>query len=98
LGQIDRVKPFENFFWLRTRDGNPCSGCGAWEVAARLSYIDLSDENIRGGRLTDVTLGINWYLNPYCKFVGNYIHAFLDHPVRGDSDTDIYAVRAHLDF
>ena len=98
LGQIDRVKPFENCFWARTRDGNTCHGCGAVELAARVSYVDLNDANIRGGTLTDATLGFNWYLNPYCKVVGNYIHAWLDHPTKGESDTNIYAIRTQMDF
>jgi phosphate-selective porin OprO/OprP len=97
LGQIDRVKPFEDFFRIDTPHGI-CTGKGAWELAARLSYIDLNDENINGGDLVDTTLGVNWYLNPYCKIVGNWVHAFLDHPVGGRSDTDLYAVRAQLDF
>lgn len=97
-GAIDRIKPFEDFFWVRTCEGQGEYGMGAWEVAARVSYLNLNDDNIRGGELTDLTLGVNWYLNPYCKFVANYIHAFLDHPVTGQSGTDIVAVRAQLDF
>lgn len=97
LGQIDRVKPFEDFFRVGTPHGI-CSGWGAWEVAARISYIDLNDDGIRGGDLVDTTLGLNWYLNPYCKFVANWVHAFLDHPVTGNSDTDLYGIRAQLDF
>jgi phosphate-selective porin OprO/OprP len=97
-GAIDRVKPFEDFFWVRTCDGYCERGLGAWEVAARVSHLDLNDDGIRGGEITDVTLGVNWYLNPYCKLVANYVHVFLDHPTGGDSETSIYAVRAQLDF
>ena len=61
-------------------------------------YIDLDDKNIAGGRLTDLTLGVNWYLNRYTKFQFNYIHAFLTRPVGVDSDADIVALRAQLDF
>ncbi|WP_442506724.1 OprO/OprP family phosphate-selective porin [Novipirellula sp. SH528] len=74
------------------------NGIGAWEVAGRWSYIDLNDENIQGGRLNDLTAGLNWYLNPYTKFQFNYIHAMLDSPINGESDADIYAMRAQLDF
>ena len=73
-------------------------GCGAWEVAARYSYVDLNDADVQGGRLNDVTFGTNWYLNQYTKFQLNYIHAFLNSPVNGPSDADIVAVRAQLDF
>ncbi len=75
-----------------------CGGCGAWEVAGRLSHIDLDDANIMGGRLTDSTFGLNWYLNPNTKFQFNWIHAFLDAPVFGDSDADIFAFRGQIDF
>ncbi len=73
-------------------------GIGAWEIAGRWSYLDLNDENIQGGRLNDLTAGLNWYLNPYTKFQFNYIHAMLDHPTYGESDADIFAMRAQLDF
>jgi len=89
-GVLGRITPHRPF----SRSG----GIGAWEVAARWSYLDLSDSGIRGGRLHDVTLGVNWYLNRFTKFQFNYIHAFLDSPVNGGSDADIAAVRAQLDF
>ena len=73
-------------------------GLGAWEIAGRLSTIDLNDENIRGGRLTDMTAGLNWYLNARTKFQLNYIHAFLNREPVGKSDADVLALRAQLDF
>jgi phosphate-selective porin OprO/OprP len=75
-----------------------CGGCGAWEIAARYSYIDLNQSDIQGGRLSDATLGLNWYLNQYTKFQLNYIRAMLDRTPSGDSDTNIVGVRAQLDF
>lgn len=73
-------------------------GCGAWEVAARWSYIDLNDDNIAGGKMNDLTFGLNWYLNKLTKMQFNYIHAFLDSPLASDADTDVYALRAQIDF
>ncbi|MEZ6044359.1 MAG: porin [Planctomycetaceae bacterium] len=79
-------------------------GTGAWEVAARWSYLDLDDDTVQGGKLNDVTLGLNWYLNKNTKFQLNYIHAFLNSssavygPVVKDSDADIVAVRGQVDF
>ncbi|WP_339733827.1 porin [uncultured Gimesia sp.] len=95
-GVFGRVVPLNPY----NRDG----GCGAWEVAGRWSYIDLNDKNIQGGRLTDLTFGVNWYLNQYTKFQFNYIHAFLNSspavngPVVKNSNADILAVRAQVDF
>ncbi len=89
-GVFGRVKPISDF----TRD----KGLGAWEVAGRWSYIDLNDENIQGGRLNDLTFGLNWYLNQRTKFQFNYIHAFLDNPVFGESNSNIFALRGQVDF
>jgi phosphate-selective porin OprO/OprP len=97
-GAIDRVKPFEDFFLVRTCEGGRGGGLGAWELAARYSYLDLNDANIRGGTLSDVTFGVNWYANAYTKLVANYIHSSLNHPTFGSSDTSVFAVRAQVDF
>ncbi|WP_197444085.1 OprO/OprP family phosphate-selective porin [Maioricimonas rarisocia] len=88
-GVFGRIVPHHNF-------GTGYSG--AWEVAARWSWINLNDANIQGGELTDLTLGLNWYLNRYFKAQFNYIHAILSSPGAGDSGTDILAVRAQIDF
>lgn len=96
-GAIDRVKPFEDFFMLRT-DGAHCYGLGAWEVAARWSYIDLNDGNIVGGQMSNATLGVNWYCNPYCKVVFNCIHSWLDSRTAIQSETTAYGLRAQYDF
>jgi phosphate-selective porin OprO/OprP len=94
-GAIDRVIPFENFKFSPCCDGN---GWGAWEVAGRFSYLDLNDENIRGGTMMDATFGINWYWNPYTKLVFNYIRAMPDSPQFARSYTDIFGLRAQIDF
>jgi phosphate-selective porin OprO/OprP len=67
-GVFSRVKPKQNFL-----DGQ--GGLGAWEIAARYSYINLDDANIAGGRLHDVTLGLNWYLNPILRVMMNGVWA-----------------------
>lgn len=76
------------------------SGIGAWELAARLSWLDLNGPNLPGpGRnLTDLTLGVNWYLNGFTKFQLNYINANLNDPQLGRSDANIYAIRGQIDF
>lgn len=96
-GAIDRVMPFENFFRVGT-DGGVCTGWGAWEIAGRVSVLDLNDDNVRGGSITDLTAGVNWYWNPYTKLVFNYVHAHANHPTFGRSDTGITAMRAQVDF
>jgi phosphate-selective porin OprO/OprP len=96
-GVFDRVMPFEEFFLVRTRRG-VCAGWGAWEVAARLSYLDLDDADIRGGLLNELTLGLNWYMNPYTRITANYAHAFLDREPVGQSNCGIWGLRAGFEF
>ncbi len=95
-GAIDRIqvlRPFGNY------RGDDCEwGWGGWEVAARYSYIDLNSKDITGGRLKDMTIGLNWYVNNFSKIQFNYIRAFLDNKVHGDSTADIFGLRAQLDF
>ena len=45
----------------------------AWEIAGRLSHIDLNDANVMGGRLTDTTFGLNWYLNRRIRLMTNLV-------------------------
>ncbi len=94
VAAVDRVKPISNF--VTRADG--ISGTGAWEVAARWSYLDLDDRDIRGGKLNDLTVGLNWYLNPYLKLQANYIRAMLQKTGIPNNTTNIYAVRTQLDF
>ena len=49
-------------------------GAGVFEVAARVSAIDLSDRDVRGGSERDITLGLNWYPEPNVRLVGDSIH------------------------
>lgn len=51
----------------------PSGKWGALEVAARLSSIDLTDEDIRGGKEEDVTLGLNWYIGRNVRLMANYL-------------------------
>ncbi len=110
LGVIDRVIPFEDFFRIRTPGRKICCGIGAWEVATRWSFIDLNSNPIAnlgqtnfnptagGGRLNDVTFGLNWYMNPYSKIQINYIRAMLQNNTWGGSTTNIYDLRYQMDF
>jgi len=100
-GAIDRVTPFNSV------SKNGC-GRGAWELAARWSYLDLTDKQIAGGNMQNMTTGLNWYVNPYCKCVFNYIHSWTDaRPTANGtilsnnfitSQTDGFGIRCQLDF
>lgn len=96
-GQLDRVKPFENFFLVRTCDGDCGAGWGAWEACIRYSYCDLTNGDIEGGVLNDLTVGLNWYWNEYAHMQFNYIHGNISEhaPVAGftQADYDILGTR-----
>lgn len=102
-GTFGRVKPFENFFCVRDGDGDVQMGKGAWEVAYRYSCLDLNDGPIVGGRVSDHTVGLSWYLNPYTKVMWNYVRSDVNRPPAGggaaiDGAMDTLEMRAQIDF
>nr|WP_137830214.1 porin [Methylobacterium sp. L1A1] len=67
---------YATFMGVKVRDDRRVTrgGIGVFEIAARLSAIDLDDRRLRGGTERDVTLGLNWYPEPNLRFVADYIH------------------------
>ena len=62
----------------RFHGGNPFTGKGdggALEVIARVSTVDLNDGPVRGGKMTDVSLGLNWYTTAATRLSLNYIYS-----------------------
>ena len=51
-------------------------GYGAWEIAARYSYIDLNSHGLNGGRERDLTIGLNWWANQNIMFRLNYVNSY----------------------
>ena len=105
LGVFDRVRPYEDFFHVRTCDGNCATGSGAWEIAYRFSYIDMLDGlTLPGaGRAADHTFGVNWYLNPYTRIMFNYVHSQDTYNKTStsrisDGNIDEFMVRFAMDF
>ncbi len=64
-GKFARVIPKRNFDFGR-------GGWGAWEVAARYSFLDLDSADIHGGRLSMLMTGVNWYLHSHLKWRFEY--------------------------
>ncbi|MHB8269468.1 OprO/OprP family phosphate-selective porin [Bradyrhizobium sp.] len=69
--------------YLGIKPKNPFSlqggGWGAWEIAGRVSTMDLNDQlgtatGIAGGRQTVYTAALNWYVNGNVRFMLNYLH------------------------
>ncbi|HEY5656183.1 MAG TPA: porin [Myxococcota bacterium] len=82
-----RIKPERRF---APRKGD----WGALELAARYSYLDLTDENIRGGIQSGVTVGANWYLYSNLRFMLNWVHSHRN----GVGDQDAVQGRLGIDF
>jgi len=94
---FNRVTPLESFFFVRTKDGLR-GGRGAWQVAFRIDDLNVSDQNIQGGRLVNLTLGLNWHLNPYTRMYFNYVHAMLDRNSPSASYGNLVGLRAQFEF
>lgn len=95
-GNFDRVRPLKEL-------GK--NGLGAFELAARYDHLDLSDTPVlirAGNQASSITLGINWYFNPYAKLMFNWVHFWGDNtpldPVGDKSRGDAFAGRLHVDF
>ncbi len=91
-GTLGRIKPDPD-------------GWGAWQVAARLSYADYTDQDIFGGVGKSLTLGLNYFWNQHAGVQFNYIHGEIDDRnvvVDGTTytggDYDIVGIRFRVDF
>lgn len=53
-------------------------GRGTWEFVARMSYTDLDDGPIQGGRFWRVTPMVNWHMSPNVRLEFVYGYGVLD--------------------
>jgi phosphate-selective porin OprO and OprP len=98
-GGIIPAKPF-----------SPSSGgWGAWEIAGRISTVDLNDQlgtatGVAGGRQTIYTAALNWYVNRNIRFMFDYLHGNISKQVSptdpGDAGArfDAVAMRTQVAF
>ncbi|MDB4285575.1 porin [bacterium] len=88
-GVFREVKPKRGPPWKKS--------WGAWELALRLSYIDLNDGNLSGGKERNITAGLNWYLTERYRFMFNYINVRVtdraNPPAVDDGREQTYAAR-----
>jgi phosphate-selective porin OprO/OprP len=80
--RFSRVVPYENA--TRLNDGT-LTGIGAWQVGLRYGFLDLNDDAINGGYIQDLTLGLNWFLNPHAKLQFNVIADHVDNQLRNNA-------------
>ena len=73
-GIFGRVLPFRPY----KLGGNPFkedSNGGAVEFTGRISTTDLTDAEVRAGKIDNLSVGMNWYLTPATRFMANYIYS-----------------------
>ncbi len=86
LDGLSRVKPNNNY---------GSGGKGAVELVARISNMDLTDAN--EGSLDDITVGINWYLNPHTRVMLNYVMGEMTNETEVITENAVM-MRVQLDF
>lgn len=77
----------------------PSGKWGAVELAARISFLDLEDGPVTGGKEMNISMGANWYLGKNVKIALNYVHARASPGRFGFSESvDALATRFQLAF
>lgn len=64
-GMFYRLEPARTF---SLKNG----GLGAWEIATRVSGVDMNDGAFKGGSMKNFTLALNWYVNSNFRFMFGY--------------------------
>lgn len=84
-GRFGAVVPLRGFDPAR-------GGWGALQLALRVSYVDLDDRDVSGGRQTDTTLGINWFPTSMLRLTLDWVHGW----VHGQDPVDVVQARFQL--
>ena len=113
-GVLDyNVAPYSDFFGVGRRKWS-IGGWGAWEVAFRWSWVDLSGSNIlpanqlsnsagpppapNPGVVNETTLALNWWWNRFTRMQLNWIHSMPNYPGVGTAPFDIVGGRFQVEF
>ena len=86
LDGISRVNPNNNY---------GSGGKGAIELIARVSNMDLTAAH--EGNLDDITVGVNWYLNPHTRVMLNYVMGEMTNETEIITENAVM-MRVQLDF
>lgn len=100
-GALGPVRVERPVIRCRHHDHDCETGWGAWELAARYSYVDFMDADtplgpggeLVGIRLPEATFGVNWYLTDHMRLMFNYSYAVPQEPNLGTSVANIFAMR-----
>ncbi len=84
-----RTRPSSNFLTQGEE-----KGAGAWELVAQYSTLDLTDQAVLGGELTNFSVGLNWYLNPNTRMMFDYVTS----EIEGGERLSAIMTRMQVDF
>ncbi|GMU44760.1 MAG: hypothetical protein AMXMBFR25_27460 [Lysobacterales bacterium] len=65
----------------------------AFELAMRISDLDLNDAGVRGGKARNLTLGANWHLGRHLRLTANFVRV---DGARGDAEVSPNVLEARL--
>ena len=89
----------------RVKVANPVNegGLGAWQLAVRYDYIDLTDDGAGftdTGEQSSILANVNWHLNNYTRFMLGYGYSDIDDAagVQGNGDVQAVTFRAQIDW
>ena len=76
------------------------------QFICRYSYLDLASGNpiltsssgTQAGWENDITVGLDWYINPEVHFIVNYVYTHLTYVNNTGGDINGLGCRLHLDF
>ncbi|HOW64401.1 MAG TPA: porin [Verrucomicrobiota bacterium] len=89
-GMFGRVVPKRNFDFGH-------GGWGAWELAARYSFVDLDSADVHGGRLSMLMAGLNWYLHSHVKWRFDYGFGHVSER-QPEGNINLFQTRVEIDF
>ena len=90
VGAFGRVIPKRNFDFGH-------GGSGAWEIAARYSFVNLDSGDIHGGRLSMLMAGLNWYLHSNIKWRFDYGFGHVSGR-QPEGNINLFQTRVEIDF
>ena len=87
-GVFGRTIPNSNAYWVRGAGFSR----GAWQIGARYDWLDLNSGLVTGGQEQDMTLGLNWFLNPNAVFMVNYVGSWVNNAVAATLPGTVYSL------
>lgn len=112
-GVLDyNVVPYSDFFGTGRRRG--FGGFGAWEVAFRWSWVDMTGADVlpsnqlsksdgpppapNPGVVNQTTLAVNWWWNRFTRLQFNWIRSMPNYSGAGPAPFDIFGGRFQIEF